>query len=142
MFDEWAGAEEFSFFFERLLPVREVMTVGAADSDGLRVLTLDSALDRPFLASPWWEPNSGGDRQPLFCDEQTGNCAVSGFGKVSGCDLDWNQLNAIDSCFFNVDLRGVERSVGDAFVEFFAPRSLQCQVRPSRSSLVRCIIGR
>jgi len=90
VFDEWAGAEEFLFFFDRLLPVRQVLTVGAPDDDGLRVLTLDSALDRPFLASPS-ELDPGGDRQPLFCEENWENCHVSGFGVVSGCDLDWNR---------------------------------------------------
>lgn len=126
VFDEWAGAEEFSFFFERLLPVREVMTVGAADANGHKILTLDSDLDRPFRASPsvLEDPGDPGNdvRQPVFCDDD-GVCHVSGFGVVSGCDLDWNQINGAGSCFFNVDLRGVERSFGDAFVEVHAPRN-------------------
>jgi len=121
IFDEWAGNRVFSFFFDRLLPVRPVTAIGAVNEDGLRILTLDSPLHRPFTAS-LAEPDLSGSFQPLFCDQNGENCAVSGFGVVYDCDLDANQINSVNSCFYSVDLRGVERAFGDAFVDVLAPR--------------------
>ncbi|MCD4748907.1 MAG: hypothetical protein K8R59_05980 [Thermoanaerobaculales bacterium] len=124
VFDEWAGVTEFSVFLERLFPIVMVEAVGAPDPDGLRVLTLDEPMERNFRASPWVPASPTDPRhQPVFCNQQGQDCHVSGFGVASGCDLDWNQINSLDSCFYDVDLRGVEQAFGEAFVEILSPRS-------------------
>ena len=113
-----------SYAIDYFAPMRQVIQVGDPDADGLRVVTLDSPLSRNFRASPWVleDPGVSDFRQPVFCDDNGENCHSSGLGVVSGCDAGSNQINAVDSCFFDVDLRGVELAFNDAFVEVYAPR--------------------
>ncbi len=135
---EWAdvAVDDWVIFFDRSIayassyaidyfaPLRHVVAVGAPDADGLRLLTLDSPLSRNFKASVSVQADPPADvrLQPVFYDPNADEFHSSGFGVVSGCDASSNQINASDSCFFDVDLRGVERTFNDAFVEVIAPR--------------------
>jgi hypothetical protein len=42
---------------------------------------------------------------------------------LSGCDADANQINAVNSCFFDADMRDMEHPFADASVEVLAQRA-------------------
>jgi len=117
LFDLLESLPDYSFFFERIFPVRLVLTVSDPDPDGFRVVTFDEPLERNFRAPSMIDTETAYGFQPNFS-----NLHTAGFGVVSGCDLASAQLNGSDSCFFEVDLRGLENPYADAFVEIFAPR--------------------
>jgi len=73
------------------------------------------ALEHSYFASD--SEDYMGELQPLFS-----NFHSAGFGVIYDCDLDPNQINLVNSCFFEGDLRGVERTFGDSFLEVFSPR--------------------
>ena len=94
-------------------------------SHGLEKVTLNSGLDRTYLASIRFELDSG-DYQPTFTLGGDGQHHSAGYGVISGCDLAPNQINQttpVESCYYEADIRGIERPFGDAFVEFRAPRN-------------------
>ncbi len=124
---EWtnvAVGDEVAFFDEEYpyedgrAEVKTVLGTGSS-TDGLRAITLSGSLSRNFLAATRTEDPP---YQPTFDISSDGKRHSAGFGVISGCDLVSNQINAADSCFFEGDLRGIERPFGDAFVEFQAPR--------------------
>lgn len=113
----------FSLFFDRIFSVRLVVNVSAEDQDGLCVVTLDSDLNRNYLASP-----TSDDDQPVFGEEDSASFHASGFGVVQSADgllhdCGSNQINDEGSCFYAADLRGLERGFADGFVEAVAPRA-------------------
>ena len=97
---------------------RTVDAVGAADTDGLVVITLNQSLEKSYWRSDRYEPDppSTDPYQPTF-----NNLQSAGIGVISDCDQDDNQVNGLGLCFFRADLRGVERPYADAFTEVFAP---------------------
>jgi DNA-binding beta-propeller fold protein YncE len=97
--------------------IRKVTSVGPPQANGLAVLTLDLPLEHSYYASDS-DSVSGGDLQPVFSNNHS-----AGFGTIYSCDLDPNQINQPNSCFFEGDLRGVERAFADSYVEIFGPRS-------------------
>ncbi len=120
---EWqnaAAGDEISVFDElfsyETVPENKLITAtGAPDAaTGLVVITLDSGLEQPHLRA---ERTAAQPFAPTFANHHS-----AGFGVISGCDLAPNQLNASNSCFYQVDLRSVELAYNDAFVEVYAPR--------------------
>lgn len=119
LFDQLQSLSNYSFFFERIFPVRLVIAVSELDPDGYRVVTLDQALDRNFRSSSVTDATDRGyGYMPNFS-----NGYPSGLGVVSGCDLSSPRVNGSESCFFDADLRGLELPYNDALVEVFAPRT-------------------
>jgi hypothetical protein len=43
-------------------------------------------------------------------------------GVISGCDCASNQINASNSCFYDADMRAIEQTFKDAYVEFYGLR--------------------
>jgi len=121
-----AAAGEDIAVFDELSPyetapeLRTVKAVGNPDSNGRVVVTLDRGLRLTHLRA---EPTTTAPFQPTFSNHHS-----AGFGVVSGCDLSPKQINQVASgstlasCFYDPDMRGVERPFADAFVEFVAPR--------------------
>lgn len=108
--------------FDRLHPYEsggeraQVLSVSPPNGDGSLTLTLDRNLTNAYLASGPLPPAAG--QKPDFANGESG-----GFGVVSSCDLDPNQINVSGSCFFDADMRGIQQTFDDAFVQFLAPRS-------------------
>lgn len=100
---------------------REILAIGP-DVDGVRIITLSADLTRNYLAP---ERTTTKPYQPTFAVGSDGKHHSAGYGVVSGCDLSPKQINQVGppvSCFYEADMRGIEKPFGDAFVEFFAPR--------------------
>jgi len=113
------------FTYETAAESRTVTAVGDPDGSGQRIITLNSGLSLAYLASLSTESEPF---QPTFGLGADGQRHSAGFGVISGCDLTPNQINQVGSggtlpsCFYDPDMRGIERPFGDAFVEFKAPR--------------------
>jgi len=107
IFDESAPYPDFGGE-ERL-----VLDIQSGSESFTKILTLEVALSQPYVASE----TDANTHQPTFANHHS-----AGYGVISGCDLAPNQLNASNSCFYQVDLRSVELAYNDAFVEMYAPR--------------------
>jgi len=77
------------------------------------LLTLNEPLHRCYRSSTVDETRG----EPDF-----NNTHSAGIGVVSDCDVAASQLNAPDSCFYDADMRGIERPFNDAFMEVVALR--------------------
>jgi len=121
---EWQNAAENDqvavfdevFTYETVREPRAVTAVGTPDAtEGLIVLTLDQGLSLAYLRS---SRTLSTPYQPTFS-----NLKSAGYGVISGCDPSSNQINAANSCFWEGDLRAVEKAFGDGFIEIVSPRS-------------------
>ena len=45
-----------------------------------------------------------------------------GIGVLSGCDATSNQINNPDSCFYDADMRAIQKTFNDGYVEFYGLR--------------------
>lgn len=107
------------FTYETAAESRVITAISDPWDHGLLKVTLNLGLGRTFAASERYEPSSG-EYRPIFTNEHS-----AGFGVISDCDIAPNQINQttpVESCFYDADMRGLERPFGDGFVEFFAPR--------------------
>jgi len=91
--------------------IRTVTDV-SSPSDGKVTVTLSSNLAKDYIASI--HPETGA------LDFTYGNSA--GVGVLSGCDSASNQINATNSCYYEADMRDIEKTYNDTYVEFYAPR--------------------
>jgi hypothetical protein len=93
----------------RVITRLETSTLGGQT---ILLATLDSNLDR----------RGSTPSVPLYVagisDPTTQKSA--GVGLIGGCDTDANQINATGSCFYDADMRNVEQSFDDAYIEFLA----------------------
>lgn len=92
--------------------VRTVTDV-SSPSDGKVTVTLSANLGKDYIASI--HPETGA------LDFAYGNSA--GVGVLSGCDSASNKINASNSCFYEADMRDIEKTYNDAYVEIYALRS-------------------
>jgi len=77
------------------------------------ILTLDEPLHQDYRAAT----THATEDQPIFR-----NLHSAGIGVVTGCELASDQINGLYSCFYEVDMQGIERPFNDAFVEVMALR--------------------
>jgi hypothetical protein len=78
-----------------------------------QLITLDTPLHNHYRNSLI----DNATKEPTFR-----NYNSAGIGVLSSCDQASNQLNAPDSCFYDADMRGIERPFNDAFMEVVALR--------------------
>ena len=84
------------------------------NGNGTKTITLSSALTKNY----WATDNDGGSpSNPIYSNKHSG-----GFGVLSGCDSASNQINSSDSCFYDSDMRSIEKTFNDGYVEFYGLR--------------------
>lgn len=103
----------------------ETRTVQAIDPgpNGTSIITLDSPLARTY----WASTNDGANPPtPTFQpDPLDGSLHSAGFGVIHSADnliydTASNQINGTGSAFYDADMRNVEQSFDDAYIEFLA----------------------
>ena len=92
--------------------IRTVTDV-SSPSGGKVTVTLSSNLGKDYIASI--HPETGA------LDFAYGNSA--GVGVLSGCDSTSNQINASNSCYYEADMRAIEKTYNDAYVEIYGLRN-------------------
>jgi hypothetical protein len=90
---------------------RDVLDVQTSPNPNASIITLDSSLSRPYYSS-----SKAVNNEPDFS-----NLHSAGIGVISSCDEATNQINATDSCFYDGDMREIEKVFSDAFIELYAP---------------------
>jgi hypothetical protein len=121
-----SAGDKVAFFdeqhtFETAAETRDVVSVTVdPDGHGLKLISLNRVLSHNYLRSTVNTADPA-QYQPTFSNHHS-----AGYGVVSDCALLPNQINQVDpleSCFYEADTRGLEMPFGDAFVELRAPRA-------------------
>ena len=93
--------------------IRTITGTPSDNGDGSVTINLNANLTKNFFTGK----NSGTG----LLDFSNGHSG--GIGVLSGCDSASNQINASNSCFYEADMRTIEKTYNDAYVEFCGLRN-------------------